>query len=578
MPPFAAPLALVGTLDGDANVAASADQGAAGSAAGLHGARAAASSTSARCASAARSCWPSSPRAARECIARARRAAARAARAIPGVQRRRDRDPRRPRRPARARAPPRLALPGRLGPRRRAGQPLRRRGLPAADVRAAAAARVQATTRRRARRRGLDRRCARSSARRASGGGREPRRRPDARRRAGSIAELARRASRACGCVVRDRRRRRPARTPRALRERLRVLADRFRGARALDAAPRAGPARLPRLLPPRRPRPRRRPHAGRGGGARAPRARRASHSRGPLADALLRRGDGDRRAGVGARRRRGSTARWACARAARASGWARARTPHDVPPRPPRASPTPRGPVAVLFGDVADRATPPSAAARALRLVRRRRSRACRRSTSRRRCAAVRCEDARRDSAGAIDFGRSRGIAGPDRSLARRRADVRRGGVDERAARRTLRGADRAGSSASSSRRASCSAFPRDGSTSAASPRRAPRAARACSASASSSACATTSPSACAARARRSRERAERGGRRARAAGADAARARRATSSCASPAADLGEPGCGVWQVRPRLGIIGMLMGWWQVKLSSGCPLARLT
>ncbi len=38
----------------------------------------------------------------------------------------------------------------------------------------------------------------------------------------------------------------------------------------------------------------------------------------------------------------------------------------------------------------------------------------------------------------------------------------------------------------------------------------------------------------------------------------------------------DLGEPGCGVWMVRPRLGLIGMLMGWWQVKLSSGCPLAR--
>src|SRR5450432_536440 len=38
---------------------------------------------------------------------------------------------------------------------------------------------------------------------------------------------------------------------------------------------------------------------------------------------------------------------------------------------------------------------------------------------------------------------------------------------------------------------------------------------------------------------------------------------------------AELGQPGCGVWQVRPRLGLIGMLMGWWQVKLSSGCPLA---
>jgi hypothetical protein len=38
----------------------------------------------------------------------------------------------------------------------------------------------------------------------------------------------------------------------------------------------------------------------------------------------------------------------------------------------------------------------------------------------------------------------------------------------------------------------------------------------------------------------------------------------------------ELGEPGCGVWQVRPRLGLVGMLMGWWQVTLSSGCPLAR--
>ena len=38
----------------------------------------------------------------------------------------------------------------------------------------------------------------------------------------------------------------------------------------------------------------------------------------------------------------------------------------------------------------------------------------------------------------------------------------------------------------------------------------------------------------------------------------------------------DLGQHGCGVWQVRPRLGLIGMLMGWWVVKLSSGCPLAR--
>jgi hypothetical protein len=40
-------------------------------------------------------------------------------------------------------------------------------------------------------------------------------------------------------------------------------------------------------------------------------------------------------------------------------------------------------------------------------------------------------------------------------------------------------------------------------------------------------------------------------------------------------PNAALGEGGCGVWEVRPRLGIIGMLAGWWEVRLSSGCPLA---
>jgi hypothetical protein len=38
----------------------------------------------------------------------------------------------------------------------------------------------------------------------------------------------------------------------------------------------------------------------------------------------------------------------------------------------------------------------------------------------------------------------------------------------------------------------------------------------------------------------------------------------------------DIGERGCGHWEVRPRLGLVGMLMGWWQVKLSSGCPLAK--
>lgn len=42
---------------------------------------------------------------------------------------------------------------------------------------------------------------------------------------------------------------------------------------------------------------------------------------------------------------------------------------------------------------------------------------------------------------------------------------------------------------------------------------------------------------------------------------------------------ADIGEPGCGHWHSRPRLGPLGMLMGWWRVKVSSGCPLSgRLT
>jgi hypothetical protein len=38
---------------------------------------------------------------------------------------------------------------------------------------------------------------------------------------------------------------------------------------------------------------------------------------------------------------------------------------------------------------------------------------------------------------------------------------------------------------------------------------------------------------------------------------------------------ADVGEPGCGGWRSAPRYGLLGMLMGWWRVKVSSGCPLA---
>jgi hypothetical protein len=39
---------------------------------------------------------------------------------------------------------------------------------------------------------------------------------------------------------------------------------------------------------------------------------------------------------------------------------------------------------------------------------------------------------------------------------------------------------------------------------------------------------------------------------------------------------ADIGEPGCKHWHARPRWGPLGMLMGWWRVKISSGCPLAK--
>jgi hypothetical protein len=35
----------------------------------------------------------------------------------------------------------------------------------------------------------------------------------------------------------------------------------------------------------------------------------------------------------------------------------------------------------------------------------------------------------------------------------------------------------------------------------------------------------------------------------------------------------DIGEPGCRDWHVRPRFGLLGMLMRWWRVIVSSGCP-----
>lgn len=35
----------------------------------------------------------------------------------------------------------------------------------------------------------------------------------------------------------------------------------------------------------------------------------------------------------------------------------------------------------------------------------------------------------------------------------------------------------------------------------------------------------------------------------------------------------DIGEPGCRRWESRPILGVIGLLSGWWRVRVSSGCP-----
>ena len=37
----------------------------------------------------------------------------------------------------------------------------------------------------------------------------------------------------------------------------------------------------------------------------------------------------------------------------------------------------------------------------------------------------------------------------------------------------------------------------------------------------------------------------------------------------------DVGERGCKHWHATPRWGPLGMLLNWWRVKLSSGCPLA---
>jgi hypothetical protein len=38
----------------------------------------------------------------------------------------------------------------------------------------------------------------------------------------------------------------------------------------------------------------------------------------------------------------------------------------------------------------------------------------------------------------------------------------------------------------------------------------------------------------------------------------------------------DIGQPGCTSYQSAPKWGPLGMLMSWWRVKISSGCPLAE--
>jgi hypothetical protein len=47
-----------------------------------------------------------------------------------------------------------------------------------------------------------------------------------------------------------------------------------------------------------------------------------------------------------------------------------------------------------------------------------------------------------------------------------------------------------------------------------------------------------------------------------------------RANRHLAIPQHALGLPGCGVYRARPRLGLVGRLAGWWEITLSSGCPL----
>ena len=81
-----------------------------------------------------------------------------------------------------------------------------------------------------------------------------------------------------------------------------------------------------------------------------------------------------------------------------------------------------------------------------------------------------------------------------------------------------------------------------------------------------------------CARRARRSSERGRAAARPTASCSSGCCSSPSATSSPACTASDVDMGGCGAYQVRPRLGLIGMLLGWWHVKLSSGCPVSHLT
>ena len=122
-------------------------------------------------------------------------------------------------------------------------------------------------------------------------------------------------------------------------------------GARGGDP-PRTGAGRLPGLLPPDRPRPGRRAHADRGGGARADAARRlplGRPARGRAADRPARY----RRARVGARRRRRRRPAGDSREPARAS---RSGAPPDAPLLPAGRLVVADGrrALAVLFGELA--------------------------------------------------------------------------------------------------------------------------------------------------------------------------------------------------------------------------------